>query len=481
MIFFLPESCDTLIEFLSPLWTYILPFLALISVLVFVHEWGHYAVARKNSVRVEVFSIGFGKELFGRTDRHGTRWKICAIPLGGYVKMFGDQGVISNPDGEMLREMTAAEKAESFHYKTVGQRAAIVFAGPAINYLFAVLVLGILFAIAGQAHTPAIIGTVAADSAAAKAGLKTGDRILRINGSTVARLEDVRQVAAIRPGQAMPIVIDRNGATQTLTVTPDRTTFKDKHGNQNVVGTLGVQQYVAPVIGRVVPNSAAARAGLTSGDKILSVDGIKIATFNELRTIIVRSPGKTLPVTIQRGQTRMVVSVTPVSAKATLKDGSVRSIGRLGVGAAAPPRKQYGVITAFWQAVKETIVLTKTMGVAIGQIIVGDRTVRDLSGPLRIAEASGDMARIGLYAFFWFLGVLSLNLCLVNLLPIPMLDGGHLLFYGIEAVRRKPLSARAQEYGFRIGLALVLTLMIFATWNDLVYLRVIDFFKNLVM
>lgn len=468
-------------DFFAPLWNYIIPFLVLLSVLVFVHEWGHYSVARRNGVRVEVFSIGFGKELFGFTDKHGTRWKFSAIPLGGYVKMFGDQGVVSTPDGQSLREMTPTEKAEAFHFKTVGQRAAIVFAGPAVNYVFAVIVLSLLFAIAGQAYTPSVVGSVAPNSAAAKAGLKTGDRIIRINGTEVERLEEVRQIVTMRPGATMPVLVERNGKRIGLVVTPDKRIFKDKHGNDNVMGDLGITRFVPPVVGRVVANSAAAKAGLKEGDLLISVGDIRVRSFGDLHTVIAANPGRAMNVVFERGGKSQTISITPQPVQLKLKSGEVRTVGRLGVGAVPPPRKRHDPATAVWQALKETVILTRTMGVAVWQIIVGDRTVRDLSGPLRIAEASGDMARIGFYAFFWFLGVLSLNLCLVNLLPIPMLDGGHLMFYGIEALRKKPLGEKAQEYGFRIGLALVLTLMLFATWNDLVYLRVVDFFKNLVM
>lgn len=370
------------------LWNYLLPFLAIVTILVFVHEMGHYYVARRNGVRVEVFSIGFGPEIYGRTDKAGTRWKFSAIPLGGYVKMFGDADVASTP-GAGLVELTEEEKAVAFHYKPLGQRAAIVFAGPFINYVFAVVVLAGLFVFGGQPFTPAKVNEVLPDTAALDAGIKAGDLFVEIDGRRIERFEDVRQIVALSPGVRLKVVVLRDGKKVPLFITPRKFEITDKFDNVHVIGRLGV------------------RGGI-------------------------------------------------------------------------PVRTTHDPFTAVWRAVEETYNLTHVTFKAIGQMIAGTRTTKELGGPLRIAEISGDMAQSGLYAFVWFLGVLSLHLCLINLLPIPMLDGGHLLFYAIEWVRGRPLGDRAQEFGFRIGLALVLTLMLFVTWNDLVHLRVVEFFKNLV-
>ncbi len=373
-------------EIFDFLWNYIIPFLIVLTVLVFVHEMGHYWVARRNGVRVEVFSIGFGPEIFGWDDSAGTRWKFSAIPLGGYVKMFGDTNVAS---AGSARSMTAAERAVSFHDKRLWQRAAIVLAGPMANYVFAVLVLAVLFSVFGQPFTPASIGAVQKDSAAAEAGFKPGDLIVRIDGRKIERFEAIRHIVAISPGVTMKIVVVRDGREVTLTATPRRTEITDRFGDKHQIGLLGVSR---------------------------------------------------------------------------------RGIERV----------HHGPLTATWRAVQETVVLTRGTFTAISQIIAGSRTAEDLGGPIRIAKLSGQMAQGGVETFFWFMAVLSLNLCLINLFPVPMLDGGHLLFYAYEAVRGRPLGERAQEYGFRIGLALVLTLMIFVTWNDLVQLRVMEFIKNLV-
>ena len=375
-------------ELLTGLWTYVVPFLIVLTVLVFVHELSHYLVARRNGVRIEVFSIGFGPELFGFTDRVGTRWKFSAVPLGGYVKMFGDADAASTPGGG-LRDMTEQERAVSFHHKRLGQRAAVVAAGPAANFLFAILALGILFVSQGQPFTPPDIGVVQPGSAAEEAGLLPGDRILAIDGAEIERFEDVQQIVRMNPGEAMDLLVQRDGREVALSVTPQITEVTDRFGNTHRIGLLGV--------------------------------------------------------------------------------------GRSGI-----EYRRLDPLSALWNAGKETVQLTVgTLG-AVGQMIAGARGTEELGGPLRIAQMSGEVAQSGVVALVWFMAILSINLGLINLFPIPMLDGGHLLFYAVEAVRGKPLGDKAQDYGFRIGLALVLTLMVFATWNDLVHLRVVDFFRGLI-
>jgi regulator of sigma E protease len=340
-------------------------------------------------VRVEVFSIGFGPELFGRWDRAGTRWKISTIPLGGYVKMFGDSDVSSGLPAAGLAGLAQAERDVSFHYKRLGQRAAIVAAGPFANFLFAIVVLAVLFMTYGQPFTPAEVGQVQPGSAAEQGGIRPGDVIVGIDGSAVHRFEDVQQAVSLNPGVPMTIVVRRDGQDQTLHVTPGRTERTDRFGNHYEVGLLGI-----------------ARSGME---------------------YVKRDPA-----------------------------------------------------TAIVQAATETWDLSAATLKALWQIIIGTRATDELGGPLRIAQMSGEVAQGGVVAVLWFMAVLSINLGLINLFPVPVLDGGHLLFYAAEAIRGKPLGRRAQEYGFRIGLALVVTLMVFATWNDLVHLRIVEFVRGLV-
>lgn len=351
-------------------------FLVVLTVLVFVHELGHYLIARRNGVRIEVFSIGFGPELFGWHDSAGTRWKFSAIPLGGYVKMFGDLDPTSTLGAAGLGELTAAEREVSFHHKRLLQRVAIVAGGPLANFVFAIVVLAVLFATYGQPYTPAEVGQVQSGSAADKAGFKVGDTIVKIDGETINRFEDVQQMVRLDTGEPMTIVVKRDGELTTLTATPTLISQPDRFGNVHRYGQLG--------IGR---------------------NGVEYVR---------RDP-----------------------------------------------------LTAVAQAFGETWNLSASTVQAMWQIVIGVRSSDELGGPYKIAQMSGEVIQTGLVPLLTFMSVLSINLGLINLFPVPVLDGGHLLFYAAEAIRGKPLGQRAQEYGFRIGLALVLTLMVYATWNDL--------------
>jgi len=378
---------ETLLQggFYSFLWTTFW-FLIVLTVLVFVHEFGHYAIARWNGVRIDVFSIGFGPELFGWWDSAGTRWKFSTIPLGGYVKMFGDSDASSGQPLPGLGRLAQGERNVSFHYKRLGQRAAIVAAGPAANFAFAIVVLTVLFMTFGQPYTPAEVGQVQPGSAAEQGGIRAGDVILSIDGQAVARFEDVQQAVRMNPGVAMAIVVRRDVKTLTLQVTPARTEVTDRFGNRYEIGLLGI-----------------ARSGME---------------------YIKRDP-----------------------------------------------------VTALYQAVGETWNLSASTLQAMWQMVKGTRTTDELGGPLRIAQMSGEVARGGIAPVLTFMALLSVSLGLINLFPVPILDGGHLLFYAAEAIRGRPLGQKAQEYGFRIGLALVLTLMVFTTWNDLVHIGIKGWFK----
>lgn len=360
-------------------------FLIALSVVVFVHEFGHFFVARRCGVRCDAFSIGFGPEIFGRTDRHGTRWKLSLIPLGGYVKMFGEGETMQVVEGgkttEVVRELTPEEKAVSFRYKTLGQRAAIVFAGPAVNLLFAIAVFWMTFMVGGRPVTEPVIGAVVENSAAAEAGLLPGDRIVTIDGAAVERFEDIQSIVLIGNGKPMDIGFTRDGAAQALTITPRVREDEDEFGNVTKRLMLGISA---------------------------SPENVK------------------------------VVKLGPLAAAGT--------------------------------SVAQTYDVIHTTFVAVGQMIAGDRGTEDLGGPIRIAQISGQAAKTGALGFILFMAILSINLGVVNLFPVPLLDGGHLLFYAIEAVRGRPLSEQVQEWGLRVGLALVLTLMLFVTWNDIVQL-----------
>ena len=376
-------------EILGFTWNYIVVFLIVLTILVFVHEYGHYWVAKRNGVRVEAFSVGFGPEIWGRNDASGTRWKICAIPLGGYVKMFGEGGDDSE-DGEKA-ELSDAEKAVSFYYKTVSQRAAIVAAGPIVNFIFAIFAFAILAGAVGNAVPLAAVGKVFKDSAAEIAGFKSGDRFISINEEEINLFSDLRRIVTENPDTVLSFQIDRAGKEITLSATPKLTVQKNAEGEEIEIGLLGVEW----------------------------------------------SPEF---VSYERQNPAM----------------------------------------ALWVGVQRTYMVTTNILSYIGDMFSGRRGTDELGGPLRIAQISGQMAEQGIGAVILLMAMLSVNLGLINLFPIPMLDGGHLAFYLIEALLGRPLGAKAQEYGFRFGLILVLMLVVFVTWNDLVHLEVIEFIKGLI-
>jgi regulator of sigma E protease len=354
----------------------VLAFLLVIGPLIFIHELGHYFVGRWFGVKADAFSIGFGREIFGWTDKRGTRWKVGWLPLGGYVKFAGDMNPASAPTDEWL-SLPPEERAKTFQSKKVWQRFLIVLAGPATNFLFAIVALMVLFASYGYPSTPSTIGVVLPNTAAAAAGFRPGDRITSVNGSRVETFSDLRTYVALRPEEAMRFTVRRGETEIELRATPRATSEPDEFGNRARVGTLGV-----------------------------------------------------------RPEGRFEFTPLPVAQLP---------------GA----------------AIGQTVDIVQTMVTALGQVIVGQRSFRELGGPLQIAKVSGQQASLGWLPLLWLMIVVSINLGFINLLPIPLLDGGHLLFYAIEGVRRKPLKPQAQEWAFRTGLAVLLALMIFVTLNDL--------------
>jgi len=370
------------------------PFLVVLGVLIFVHELGHYLAARSVGVHVDVFSIGFGRAIVGWTGRDGTYWKIGWIPLGGYVKLHGQESAEDRAAAEAEARARGEpaplwREGRTFAEKSVGARAWVVAAGPLANFLLAAVLLAGLYVTAGRPNTAPVVTGVQEASAAAQAGLRAGDRIVAIDGRTMHRFEEVQGVVRLRPGQPLTVTILRDGERLTVPVTPGRRELTDRFGNVQVIGLLGVSGGV-PEYTRLDPATALA-AGLS-----------------------------------------------------------------------------------------ETVRLTEQTLVALWQMISGRRGTEEIGGPLRIAQLSGEVAEGGLAPLVGLLALLSINLALINLFPIPILDGGHLMFYAAEAIRGKPLPPRAQEYGFRAGLALLVGLFVLATWNDLTQLRIIDWVVGLV-
>lgn len=372
-----------MLEWITTVWHYAWSFITIISVIVFVHEFGHYIVARWCGVRVEVFSIGFGREIWGHTaKKSGTRWKLSLLPFGGYVKMFGDAGAASTADNEALVQMSEEEKKVSFHHKPLWAKALVVVAGPFFNFLLTIAVFTYFIFTVGIASTEPVIGEVMANSAASDAGLKKGDRVLSINDKTMKRFNDIPAYIITNTGTEIVLRIERQGKTRTVNLAPRLIEEKDMLGN-------------------------------TSKRPLIGIKSTQIT------------------------------------------------------------RESVGIGEALWEAVKSTYNMCTSSLKVLGQMITGKRGVEELKGPVGIAKMSGQVTQAGdsmsetLRMILWFIALLSANLGMVNLFPIPMLDGGHLMYYGIEAVRGKPMAERYMEFGYRTGFVLLMTLMGFTLLNDL--------------
>ncbi|MFK7791866.1 MAG: RIP metalloprotease RseP [Devosiaceae bacterium] len=361
----------------------IVPFLFVLTLIVFIHELGHFSVARWCGVGVKAFAVGFGPELFGFTDKQGTRWKFCIIPLGGYVKFEGDENVASTPDHDELAQMDEQQQQRAFHLKPLWQRAAVVVAGPVANFILAIIIFGGVFYAFGERITVPRVDSVQEQSAAEQAGVEAGDIVVAIDGEPVGSFAEIQRIVTFSADRPLVFTFDRGGSLLDLTIVPERREIDDGFGNMQRVGMIGV----------------------------------------------VHEAGED--------------DVTII---------------------------EYGPVEATGRAVVQTgRVITQSL-TYIGRIIVGQESPDQLSGPVRVAKISGDVATLGFLALLQLAAVISVSIGMVNLFPIPMLDGGHLAFYAIEAVRGKPLSERSQEFGFRVGLAMVMGLMVFATWNDIVQL-----------
>ena len=371
-----------MLDFITWLLSYVIPFLAVLTVIVFVHEMGHYLVARWNGIAIQTFSIGFGRELFGWNDRQGTRWRISAIPLGGYVRFVGDMNAASTPDPEVIANADPELAKRLFVNKNVWQRIAVVAAGPIANVILTFLILYALLLGYGRYTITPVIGEVLPGSIAEAAGLESGDTILSVDGYLVRGFEDFQRFVATSPERPVTVVLERGGATETIVMVPEATEVEDRFGNSQRIGRIGVSRDVEETDVTLYRPGPVEAIGMT---------------FEEIRFIVQRT-------------------------------------------------------AAF-----------------LGDFFVGRGDVEQLGGPVRVAKVSGEVATLGVVALINLTALLSLNIGIFNLLPVPMLDGGHLLYYLVEAVRGRPLSMRVQEIGFRFGFALVLALMVFTLFNDTLF------------
>ena len=366
---------------LSNQWVLMAPaFLLVISLIVFIHEMGHYLVGRWSGIGIVAFSFGFGPEIWGFTDRHGTRWKISAIPLGGYVRFYGDADAASTPDFDALEDLTPEERARTFTGAALWKRALTVAAGPIANFLLAIVILAGIFGVYGKYIADPVVAQVSAGSAAEAAGIVPGDLLLRIDGNPIATFDDVQRYVSIRPGVPMTLTVRRGGEEVNIPMTPKLTEIKDRFGNKIELGIIGIM------------------TDRSSGN-------LRVVHF---------TPGE-----------------------------------------------------AVVEAVRETGHIVTGTFRYIGNILAGRMKADQLGGPIAVAQAAGQVATLGIVALLHLAAVLSVSIGLLNLMPVPVLDGGHLMFYAVEALRGKPVGETAQGIAFRVGMFLVLSLMVFVTWNDI--------------
>ncbi|MFM7083474.1 MAG: RIP metalloprotease RseP [Hyphomicrobium sp.] len=371
---------DNIAQFVSGPFVYFLAFIFVLTVVVFIHELGHFLIARCCGVKVTAFSIGFGPEIFGRNDRYGTRWKLCLIPLGGYVKFLDDDSISSLSAQSSINTLSEAEKEGCFHNKPVWKRALVVFAGPAANFILAIVIFTMWFLIQGIATTEPRIDEIVPNGAADRAGLKAGDLVLEINEKPIASFEDIQRFVATNVGNSLDFKIERNGNYSHFFVIPEVLEQIDDKGDKGQMVMIGVKRSI-------------------------SAQSIKVR-----------------------------------------KPDFIEAIGYAGD--------------------KTLFIVTSTLGY-LSDVLLGKQSASQLGGPIRIADIAGRVAQQGGEYLIQLVAFISVSVGLINLFPIPLLDGGHLVFYAVEAVRGKPLTERAPDIAFRIGMAVLVSLMFFSTFNDL--------------
>lgn len=442
----------------------IIGFLLLIGPLVVLHELGHYLVARWLGVKSDVFSIGFGRELWGRTDKHGTRWRFAAVPLGGYVQFAGDGNAVSQVDDEKIAHMTADERGHAFATQPLWKRTLIVLAGPVANLIVALAIFFAFNAIYGKpVEVPEVTG-FAEKSDARTAGIQLRDRVVSVDGAEISSATEIAEHVLPYPGRTIQLGVERDGRTLTVPVKLTSQTVKDQFGNEGRIADLGID-FASPNVRMAVPGSPADKAGIQANDRILAINDTPVSSFRQVRDLIVARPGEAITVTVRRGEVEKRLPVTVGAVSGTDEKGVKRTIGQIGI--AYGKVEEVGLIEAATMSVQQCAGIMRMMVTGIVQIVTGERSVKELGGPLKIAKYSGEHLSLGFDNFVWFVALISINLAFINLLPIPTLDGGHLAFYAAEAVRRRPVDAKGQEWAFRTGLAFVLALMLFVTINDI--------------
>jgi regulator of sigma E protease len=456
----------------------IIPFLFVIGVVIFIHEMGHFLAGRWCKVGVETFSIGFGKEIFARVDRYGTRWRLAAIPLGGYVKFYGDANGASVPDMEAAKRMSQEERAKSLIFKPLWQRAFIVAAGPLANFLLAIVIFAGSVYFTGREMITPTIEAVVPGSPADKAGLRAGDTIRLVDGRKTESLSDVERFLADKWERQITITVERGGAPMTVDLRPSAYEFKNSFGTQRI-GMIGIEKPLAR-IAQIVPGSAAETAGLRINDVIAAIDGEAVLFIEDIQRLIAGKADQSVTMIVLREGVQTPLTITPRPRQVKAADGTTRTVGVIGIVGGRDPAlkwfKDYGMLPSLALGLVETWHVVEKTGTYLAGLFEGRESIEQLSGPIGIAQISGQAAQAGFGMLLMLTAIVSVSIGLMNLLPIPILDGGHLMFFLFEALRGKPLSERVQEYGFRVGLVFVAALMLFAMWND-ISLRVLPAVK----
>ncbi len=434
-------------------------FLSGLAVLIFVHELGHFLAARKCGVIVEKFSIGFGKKIFGFTSK-GTEFMVAAVPLGGFVKM----------KGEELDEETNEEG--SFSAASPQQRLLIAFAGPLFNILFALVIYTFIY-IAGVETLSPVIGSIKESSPALKAGLQRGDKIISINNQTIKFWSELQKEVYHSPEATLNFKVKRlSGEIVDLKVTPVTKEIKNLFGETEQVGLIGITP-LGNTITYIKKESSADKAGLQLDDRIIAVDGTDIFGWSDLRPAAVDKPGESLIFKIERDEIEIMVPLIPTPKKIKDPDGKELEIGEIGIGMNGPMvLEQYGLFRSVVRAAKETWEMTSLIAISVQKMIFGSIPADQIGGPIMIFQIYGEQAEQGFYEFIRLTALLSINLGLINLLPIPILDGGHILFFLIEIIKGRPVSEKNRERAQQVGLFMLISLMVFAFYNDI--LRVIN-------
>lgn len=439
------------IPLIGPVLSVVLPFLIVLGVVVFIHEYGHYIVGRWSGIHAEVFSLGFGPVLTSWHDKRGTKWQVSAIPLGGYVKFLGDRDPSSAADSKALVGMTDTDVSRSFPGASLPRRALTVFAGPGANFILSIVVFAGMVLVTGVANMEPRVGQII-DTGFQEDGLQDGDFILSINGTEISSYPEILDYAvANEPEDETIYQVKRDGATL------------------NVIGPFPFPA----LISAVQPVSPASRAGLKEGDVILAVGDRKVYSFTQLRETIITSDETAVSLSVWRDGAVLSLSITPEERDASAAGGGFEkrvSIGVVGGLAFDPVTATPTPWTAVWVGVQRTwAVITGSID-GIYHMIVGNIGAENLQGPLGIAQISGDTASAGLMDLINLIGIISTAIGLMNLFPIPVLDGGHLVIFGYEAIRGKPPSDKVIQFAMSLGLTFLLMLMVFATYNDIMRL-----------